>query len=55
MMYFPQFKLLDMAEDSTHNLHNLLPFRGAEVRDAPAWSKYLGEAIVRYGDGDRRR
>ena len=33
LMYFPQFKLLDMAEDATHNMHNLYTLRGAEIRD----------------------
>ena len=32
IMYFPQFKLLNMAEDATHNMHNLYTLRGAEIR-----------------------
>jgi alkyl sulfatase BDS1-like metallo-beta-lactamase superfamily hydrolase len=32
-----------------HNFHNLLPFRGADVRDALAWSKYLSEALQMWG------
>jgi len=48
-MYFPQFKALDMAENATHNMHNLLPLRGAEVRDAQVWSRVVGEALDRYG------
>ncbi|MGY3293287.1 alkyl sulfatase BDS1-like metallo-beta-lactamase superfamily hydrolase [Bradyrhizobium sp. LM3.6] len=43
--FIPRYKLLNLAENCTHNLHNLLPFRGADVRDALAWSKYLGEAL----------
>ncbi|MEA2868758.1 MAG: linear primary-alkylsulfatase [Bradyrhizobium sp.] len=50
IMYFPQFKLLDMAEDATHNMHNLYTLRGAEIRDGRLWSRYIGEAIERYGD-----
>jgi alkyl sulfatase BDS1-like metallo-beta-lactamase superfamily hydrolase len=50
LMYFPQFKLLDMAEDATHNMHNLYTLRGAEIRDGRLWSRYIGEAIARYGD-----
>lgn len=50
IMYFPQFKLLNMAEDATHNMHNLYTLRGAEIRDGRLWSRYIGEAIVRYGD-----
>ena len=43
--YFPQRHALCMAENATHNLHNLLTLRGAEVRDARGWSRYLAEAI----------
>jgi len=50
LMYFPQFKLLDMAEDATHNMHNLYTLRGAEIRDGRLWSHYLDEAILRYGE-----
>ncbi len=48
-MYLPRFKALNMAENATHNMHNLLPFRGAEVRDPKAWSQYLGEALEAFG------
>ncbi len=34
-----------MAENATHNLHNLLTLRGAQVRDPRIWSRYLAEAI----------
>jgi alkyl sulfatase BDS1-like metallo-beta-lactamase superfamily hydrolase len=47
--FIPRFKLLNLAENCTHNFHNLLPFRGADVRDALAWSKYLGEALQMWG------
>jgi alkyl sulfatase BDS1-like metallo-beta-lactamase superfamily hydrolase len=47
--YIPHYKLLNLAENCTHNFHNLLPFRGADVRDALAWSKYLGEALQMWG------
>ena len=47
--YVARYKLLNLAENCTHNFHNLLPFRGAEVRDALAWSKYLGEALQLWG------
>ena len=49
-MYYPRFKTLNMAENCTHNFHNLLPFRGSEVRDAKAWGKYINEAIELFGD-----
>jgi alkyl sulfatase BDS1-like metallo-beta-lactamase superfamily hydrolase len=47
--YVPHYRLLNLAENCTHNFHNLLPFRGADVRDALAWSKYLGEALAMWG------
>jgi alkyl sulfatase BDS1-like metallo-beta-lactamase superfamily hydrolase len=47
--FIPRYSLLNLAENCTHNFHNLLPFRGADVRDALAWSKYLGEALQMWG------
>lgn len=48
--YFPQMKALCMAENCTHTLHNLYTLRGAQVRDANAWSHYLDEAIDLFGE-----
>jgi alkyl sulfatase BDS1-like metallo-beta-lactamase superfamily hydrolase len=48
-LYVPRYKVLNLAENCTHNFHNLLPFRGADVRDALAWSKYLNEALKMWG------
>jgi len=48
--YFPRFRALCMAENATHNLHNLLTLRGALVRDPHAWSGYLTEAIHTFAD-----
>jgi alkyl sulfatase BDS1-like metallo-beta-lactamase superfamily hydrolase len=48
--YFPDFKTACLAENATHTLHNLLTLRGAEVRDARAWSRYLNETIALWGD-----
>jgi alkyl sulfatase BDS1-like metallo-beta-lactamase superfamily hydrolase len=50
IMYYPQFRVLNMAEIATQNFHNLLPMRGALVRDSLSWSKYIGGALRRYGD-----
>jgi alkyl sulfatase BDS1-like metallo-beta-lactamase superfamily hydrolase len=50
IMYLPQFRVLNMAEDVTHNMHNLYTIRGAEVRDGNLWSKYIDEARVAFGD-----
>ncbi|BBZ30845.1 MBL fold hydrolase [Mycolicibacterium madagascariense] len=48
--YFPGFRALCMAENATHNLHNLLTLRGALVRDPHGWSGYLTEAIDSFCD-----
>jgi len=48
--YFPQKRLLCMAENCTHTLHNLYPIRGAQTRNALAWSKYIQEAMLLWGD-----
>jgi alkyl sulfatase BDS1-like metallo-beta-lactamase superfamily hydrolase len=42
--FFPQFGALCMAENCTCQLHNLYTPRGAQVRDARAWSHYINEA-----------
>ena len=48
--YFPDRRALCLAENVTHNLHNLLTLRGAQVRDARAWARYIAEAIELFGD-----
>ena len=50
MVYFPQFKVFNSAELACHTLHNVLTLRGAQVRDAAKWSRYLNEAIDVYGN-----
>ncbi len=47
--YLPKSKVLDMAENATHVLHNLLPLRGTEVRDARGWSHVISEALEQFG------
>ena len=42
----PALKLYDGAENMVHTMHNLLPVRGAKVRDALRWSTYMEEAIA---------
>ncbi|WP_460108464.1 alkyl/aryl-sulfatase [Streptomyces sp. YKOK-J1] len=44
-IHFPDHAALCMAENATHNLHNLLTLRGAEVRDPRVWARCLTEAI----------
>ena len=48
-MFYPALRALNLAENATHNLHNVYPIRGAQVRDANAWAKYLNEARDRFG------
>ncbi|QBI54060.1 alkyl/aryl-sulfatase [Streptomonospora litoralis] len=48
--YLPGSRALCTAENACHTLHNLLTLRGAQVRDARMWSRYLNEAIQLFGD-----
>lgn len=48
--FFPDHGWLCMAENCTHTMHNLVPIRGAQARDALAWSKYIGESIELFAD-----
>jgi alkyl sulfatase BDS1-like metallo-beta-lactamase superfamily hydrolase len=45
---FPDRRALCIAENATHNLHNILTLRGALVRDPHGWASYLDEAISRF-------
>ncbi len=47
--YIPDMKALWMAENVTSTLHNIYTLRGAPVRDPLRWSKYIGEALYRFG------
>jgi alkyl sulfatase BDS1-like metallo-beta-lactamase superfamily hydrolase len=47
---FPERRALCMAENATHNLHNVLTLRGALVRDPHVWARYLDEAIELFGE-----
>ena len=48
--YFPRYRALCTAENTSHTLHNILTIRGAVVRDAHAWAHYLTETIDLWGD-----
>jgi len=41
----PEKKLYDGAENLSHTMHNLLPIRGAKVRDALRWANYMEQAL----------
>ncbi|AUH44564.1 alkyl/aryl-sulfatase [Streptomyces sp. CMB-StM0423] len=47
----PDHRALCMAENATHNLHNILTLRGALVRDARVWARYLDEALRLFAAG----
>jgi alkyl sulfatase BDS1-like metallo-beta-lactamase superfamily hydrolase len=47
--YIPEMKALWMAENVIASLHNIYTLRGAPVRDPLNWSKYIAEALYRFG------
>lgn len=47
--YIPDMKALWMAENISATLHNIYTLRGALVRDSLNWSKYISEALYRFG------
>ena len=47
--FFPDKGWLCTAENCTHTMHNLVPIRGALVRDSLKWSKYIAEMIELFG------
>jgi alkyl sulfatase BDS1-like metallo-beta-lactamase superfamily hydrolase len=47
--YLPDLKALWMAENVTATLHNIYTLRGAAVRDPLNWSRYINEALYRFG------
>jgi alkyl sulfatase BDS1-like metallo-beta-lactamase superfamily hydrolase len=49
-IHLPNLRVLDMAENATHHLHNFIPLRGSVARDPRIWSHYLAEAIELFGD-----
>jgi alkyl sulfatase BDS1-like metallo-beta-lactamase superfamily hydrolase len=48
--YFPQWRILCMAENANATMHNVLTPRGALVRDAKVWADALSESLALYGD-----
>ncbi len=47
--WFPDLKMLWMAENLTGVFHNIYTLRGAPIRDALAWSNFINQALYRYG------
>lgn len=52
MFYFPELKALCTSEVVTHILHNVYTPRGAKVRDALAWAKYIHELMLLFPEAD---
>ena len=48
--YFPKYKGLWLAENCTGTMHNIYTLRGAQVRNADAWAKYILEAEYLFGE-----
>jgi alkyl sulfatase BDS1-like metallo-beta-lactamase superfamily hydrolase len=48
--HLPQFRALCMADITVYTLHNLLPFRGAQVRSGKLWAHHIHEALELFGD-----
>ena len=48
--YFPDHGVLCLAENCTATMHNVGTLRGAVVRDALHWSRYIDDAIEAFGD-----
>lgn len=46
--YFPDLKALCLSEVVTSNQHNIYTLRGAKMRDALGWSKYINEMMDRF-------
>jgi alkyl sulfatase BDS1-like metallo-beta-lactamase superfamily hydrolase len=48
-LFFPDFGVLDLAENANATMHNVLTPRGALVRDSKAWADYLTESLRLFG------
>ena len=48
--FFPDHGWLCMAENCSQTMHNLVPIRGALVRNALSWSKYINESIELFAE-----
>jgi alkyl sulfatase BDS1-like metallo-beta-lactamase superfamily hydrolase len=48
--FIHELKALTTAENAVHTLHNIYTLRGAQTRNAKAWTFYLHEALEMFGD-----
>ena len=49
-IFVPEERALCVAENCTANQHNVYTLRGAQVRDALMWSKYIDQSLELYAD-----
>jgi alkyl sulfatase BDS1-like metallo-beta-lactamase superfamily hydrolase len=47
-IFLPEMRALCMAENCTATQHNVYTLRGAQVRDALLWSKYIDDSLRTY-------
>jgi alkyl sulfatase BDS1-like metallo-beta-lactamase superfamily hydrolase len=47
-MHYPGLRVLNLAENCCHTMHNMCPLRGAKIRDSLAWARYLDEALQEF-------
>jgi alkyl sulfatase BDS1-like metallo-beta-lactamase superfamily hydrolase len=45
VFYLPQLKALCLSEVVSHTMHNIYTLRGAKMRDALGWSKYINQML----------
>ncbi len=50
MFFLPQFGVLNTAEVTSQQMHNVYTIRGASVRDAALWSRRIDEVLERFGE-----
>ncbi|WP_027015466.1 alkyl/aryl-sulfatase [Comamonas composti] len=50
--YFPDLKALCLSEVVTANMHNIYTIRGAQMRDALGWSKYINQMIDAFPEAE---
>src|SRR5580692_4857789 len=50
-IFVPEERALCVAENCTANQHNVYTLRGAQVRDALMWSKYIDQSLELYAHG----
>jgi alkyl sulfatase BDS1-like metallo-beta-lactamase superfamily hydrolase len=51
-VWFPDWKIVDMAENANATQHNILTPRGAVVRDAKVWAEGLTQSLRLFGDAE---